>query len=184
MTPSCCCPLTGLLLTPPPHCLLHFLLHLFLSLLLLFLHCVLLLLLQQNNLSNPPTPPASLPPTPPPLPRQKLLNGFASTDELSRKDVQAEQEGACGSGDHRGSAHSSSGSLSSQVNVSLSARRCEEEEGGGASVPEPQLQDGGRACLPADAAPQHPGGAQVRSNMASHLFHCSFVAFLVVFWPL
>lgn len=78
--------------------------------------------------------------------------------------MQAEQEGSCGSGDPQGSAHSSSGSLSSQVIVSLSARRCEEEEGGGASVPEPQLQDGGRACLPADSAPQHPGGAQVRSS--------------------
>ena len=42
--------------------------------------------LYQNNLSNPPTPPASLPPTPPPLPRQKLMNGFATTDELTRKD--------------------------------------------------------------------------------------------------
>lgn len=42
--------------------------------------------LPQNNLSNPPTPPASLPPTPPPLPRQKLMNGFATTDELTRKD--------------------------------------------------------------------------------------------------
>uniref|UniRef100_H3D7P3 Lysine methyltransferase 2C n=1 Tax=Tetraodon nigroviridis TaxID=99883 RepID=H3D7P3_TETNG len=42
--------------------------------------------LAQNNLSNPPTPPASLPPTPPPLPRQKLMNGFATTDELTRKD--------------------------------------------------------------------------------------------------
>ncbi|XP_042371080.1 histone-lysine N-methyltransferase 2C-like, partial [Plectropomus leopardus] len=41
----------------------------------------------QNNLSNPPTPPASLPPTPPPVARQKLLNGFATTEELSRKDI-------------------------------------------------------------------------------------------------
>lgn len=71
---------------------------------------------QQNNLSNPPTPPASLPPTPPPLPRQKLLNGFASTDELSRKDVQTEQEGACGSVDHQGSDLSSSWSIAIQGN--------------------------------------------------------------------
>lgn len=41
--------------------------------------------LQQNNLSNPPTPPASLPPTPPPVARQKLLNGFATTEELASK---------------------------------------------------------------------------------------------------
>lgn len=40
---------------------------------------------QQNNLSNPPTPPASLPPTPPPVARQKLLNGFATTEELVSK---------------------------------------------------------------------------------------------------
>uniref|UniRef100_A0AAR2IYS0 [histone H3]-lysine(4) N-methyltransferase n=1 Tax=Pygocentrus nattereri TaxID=42514 RepID=A0AAR2IYS0_PYGNA len=40
---------------------------------------------QQNNLSNPPTPPASLPPTPPPVARQKLLNGFATTEELASK---------------------------------------------------------------------------------------------------
>ncbi|TDG97613.1 hypothetical protein EPR50_G00228120 [Perca flavescens] len=43
--------------------------------------------LRQNNLSNPPTPPASLPPTPPPVARQKLVNGFATTDELARKDI-------------------------------------------------------------------------------------------------
>ncbi|XP_023805952.1 histone-lysine N-methyltransferase 2C isoform X3 [Oryzias latipes] len=49
------------------------------------------LIYKQNNLSNPPTPPASLPPTPPPVVRQKMVNGFASTDELSRKDV-SEQE--------------------------------------------------------------------------------------------
>lgn len=42
-------------------------------------------LLQQNNLSNPPTPPASLPPTPPPVPCQKLVNGFATTEELAGK---------------------------------------------------------------------------------------------------
>ncbi|XP_051970833.1 histone-lysine N-methyltransferase 2C-like [Xyrauchen texanus] len=40
---------------------------------------------KQNNLSNPPTPPASLPPTPPPVVRQKLLNGFATVEELARK---------------------------------------------------------------------------------------------------
>ncbi|XP_028290011.1 histone-lysine N-methyltransferase 2C-like isoform X2 [Gouania willdenowi] len=43
-------------------------------------------LIYKNHLSNPPTPPASLPPTPPPVVRQKLVNGFASTDELSRTD--------------------------------------------------------------------------------------------------
>ncbi|XP_073705573.1 histone-lysine N-methyltransferase 2C [Garra rufa] len=42
------------------------------------------LIYKQNNLSNPPTPPASLPPTPPPVARQKLLNGFATTEELAR----------------------------------------------------------------------------------------------------
>lgn len=42
-------------------------------------------LLQQNNLSNPPTPPASLPPTPPPVACQKLVNGFATTEELAGK---------------------------------------------------------------------------------------------------
>ncbi|KAG9334331.1 hypothetical protein JZ751_008217, partial [Albula glossodonta] len=41
--------------------------------------------LKQNNLSNPPTPPASLPPTPPPVARQKMVNGFATTEELARK---------------------------------------------------------------------------------------------------
>ncbi|XP_028288299.1 histone-lysine N-methyltransferase 2C-like isoform X3 [Parambassis ranga] len=45
------------------------------------------LIYKQNNLSNPPTPPASLPPTPPPVARQKLVNGFATTEELSRKDL-------------------------------------------------------------------------------------------------
>ncbi|ROL51048.1 Histone-lysine N-methyltransferase 2C, partial [Anabarilius grahami] len=40
---------------------------------------------KQNNLSNPPTPPASLPPTPPPVARQKLLNGFATAEELAKK---------------------------------------------------------------------------------------------------
>lgn len=49
------------------------------------------LIYKQNNLSNPPTPPASLPPTPPPATRQKLVNGFATTEELSRKDI-TEQE--------------------------------------------------------------------------------------------
>ncbi|XP_051538392.1 histone-lysine N-methyltransferase 2C-like isoform X2 [Myxocyprinus asiaticus] len=50
-------------------------------------------LIYKNNLSNPPTPPASLPPTPPPLARQKLLNGFASTEELARKaEVMGEHE--------------------------------------------------------------------------------------------
>ncbi|XP_048376953.2 histone-lysine N-methyltransferase 2C isoform X13 [Stegostoma tigrinum] len=43
------------------------------------------LIYKQSNLSNPPTPPASLPPTPPPVARQKLVNGFATTDELSGK---------------------------------------------------------------------------------------------------
>ncbi|XP_060681122.1 histone-lysine N-methyltransferase 2C isoform X1 [Hemiscyllium ocellatum] len=43
------------------------------------------LIYKQSNLSNPPTPPASLPPTPPPVARQKLMNGFATTDELSGK---------------------------------------------------------------------------------------------------
>ncbi|XP_043922826.1 histone-lysine N-methyltransferase 2C [Protopterus annectens] len=41
------------------------------------------LIYKQNNLSNPPTPPASLPPTPPPMARQKMVNGFATTDELT-----------------------------------------------------------------------------------------------------
>lgn len=41
--------------------------------------------LQQSNLSNPPTPPASLPPTPPPVNRQKMINGFATTEELANK---------------------------------------------------------------------------------------------------
>ncbi|XP_060950226.1 histone-lysine N-methyltransferase 2C-like [Limanda limanda] len=44
-------------------------------------------LIHKNNLSNPPTPPASLPPTPPPVARQKLVNGFATTEELSRKEI-------------------------------------------------------------------------------------------------
>ncbi|XP_026093586.1 histone-lysine N-methyltransferase 2C-like isoform X6 [Carassius auratus] len=43
------------------------------------------LIYKQNNLSNPPTPPASLPPTPPPVVKQKLLNGFATAEELTRK---------------------------------------------------------------------------------------------------
>ncbi|XP_016096068.1 histone-lysine N-methyltransferase 2C-like [Sinocyclocheilus grahami] len=43
------------------------------------------LIYKQNNLSNPPTPPASLPPTPPPVAKQKLLNGFATAEELTRK---------------------------------------------------------------------------------------------------
>uniref|UniRef100_UPI00398F2E3E histone-lysine N-methyltransferase 2C n=1 Tax=Pristiophorus japonicus TaxID=55135 RepID=UPI00398F2E3E len=43
------------------------------------------LIYKQNNLSNPPTPPASLPPTPPPVARQKMVNGFATTEELSVK---------------------------------------------------------------------------------------------------
>lgn len=46
-----------------------------------------LVLFQQDNLSNPPTPPASLPPTPPPLARQKMVNGFATTEELATKAV-------------------------------------------------------------------------------------------------
>ncbi|XP_030054215.1 histone-lysine N-methyltransferase 2C isoform X2 [Microcaecilia unicolor] len=44
------------------------------------------LIYKQNNLSNPPTPPASLPPTPPPVTCQKMVNGFATTDELAGKD--------------------------------------------------------------------------------------------------
>ncbi|KAE8595665.1 hypothetical protein XENTR_v10015836 [Xenopus tropicalis] len=43
------------------------------------------LIFKQNNLSNPPTPPASLPPTPPPVSCQKLVNGFATTEELAGK---------------------------------------------------------------------------------------------------
>ncbi|XP_071184543.1 histone-lysine N-methyltransferase 2C-like isoform X5 [Salvelinus alpinus] len=43
------------------------------------------LIYKQNNLSNPPTPPASLPPTPPPVARQKMVNGFATAEELTRK---------------------------------------------------------------------------------------------------
>ncbi|KAJ8375804.1 hypothetical protein SKAU_G00063840 [Synaphobranchus kaupii] len=43
------------------------------------------LIFKQSNLSNPPTPPASLPPTPPPVARQKMVNGFATTEELARK---------------------------------------------------------------------------------------------------
>uniref|UniRef100_A0A8C9RDT7 Histone-lysine N-methyltransferase 2C n=1 Tax=Scleropages formosus TaxID=113540 RepID=A0A8C9RDT7_SCLFO len=45
------------------------------------------LICKQDNLSNPPTPPASLPPTPPPLARQKMVNGFATTEELAAKAV-------------------------------------------------------------------------------------------------
>uniref|UniRef100_H3DCP4 [histone H3]-lysine(4) N-methyltransferase n=1 Tax=Tetraodon nigroviridis TaxID=99883 RepID=H3DCP4_TETNG len=40
---------------------------------------------QQSNLSNPPTPPASLPPTPPPVNQQKMINGYATTEELASK---------------------------------------------------------------------------------------------------
>ncbi|XP_032387901.1 histone-lysine N-methyltransferase 2C isoform X4 [Etheostoma spectabile] len=40
---------------------------------------------KQSNLSNPPTPPASLPPTPPPVNRQKMINGFATSEELASK---------------------------------------------------------------------------------------------------
>ncbi|RXM36061.1 Histone-lysine N-methyltransferase 2C [Acipenser ruthenus] len=43
------------------------------------------LIYKQNNLSNPPTPPASLPPTPPPVARQKMVNGFATAEELASK---------------------------------------------------------------------------------------------------
>ncbi|XP_058039715.1 histone-lysine N-methyltransferase 2C isoform X18 [Ahaetulla prasina] len=43
------------------------------------------LIYKQNNLSNPPTPPASLPPTPPPVTGQKIVNGFATTEELATK---------------------------------------------------------------------------------------------------
>uniref|UniRef100_A0ABM5GMV7 [histone H3]-lysine(4) N-methyltransferase n=1 Tax=Pogona vitticeps TaxID=103695 RepID=A0ABM5GMV7_9SAUR len=42
-------------------------------------------LIYKNNLSNPPTPPASLPPTPPPASCQKMVNGFATTEELATK---------------------------------------------------------------------------------------------------
>ncbi|XP_043959917.1 histone-lysine N-methyltransferase 2C isoform X2 [Gambusia affinis] len=49
-------------------------------------------LVYKNNLSNPPTPPASLPPTPPPVSRQKMVNGFATMEELTRKEL-SEQEG-------------------------------------------------------------------------------------------
>ncbi|XP_053116149.1 histone-lysine N-methyltransferase 2C isoform X3 [Hemicordylus capensis] len=42
-------------------------------------------LIYKNNLSNPPTPPASLPPTPPPVTCQKMVNGFATTEELASK---------------------------------------------------------------------------------------------------
>ncbi|XP_023181708.1 histone-lysine N-methyltransferase 2C-like isoform X7 [Xiphophorus maculatus] len=48
-------------------------------------------LVYKNNLSNPPTPPASLPPTPPPVSRQKMVNGFATMEELTRKEL-SEQE--------------------------------------------------------------------------------------------
>ncbi|XP_076827373.1 LOW QUALITY PROTEIN: histone-lysine N-methyltransferase 2C [Brachyhypopomus gauderio] len=51
------------------------------------------LIYKQNNLSNPPTPPASLPPTPPPIARQKMVNGFATAEELARKaDVMSGHE--------------------------------------------------------------------------------------------
>ncbi|XP_034415694.1 histone-lysine N-methyltransferase 2C-like isoform X10 [Cyclopterus lumpus] len=56
------------------------------------------LIYKQNNLSNPPTPPASLPPTPPPVTRQKLVNGFATTEELERKEI-TEHEGVNQKGD-------------------------------------------------------------------------------------
>ncbi|GCC20758.1 hypothetical protein chiPu_0019325, partial [Chiloscyllium punctatum] len=49
------------------------------------------LLYKQNNLSNPPTPPSSLPPTPPPSVQQKLVNGLASSEELT--EGQKELEG-------------------------------------------------------------------------------------------
>ncbi|KAJ8378007.1 hypothetical protein AAFF_G00249440 [Aldrovandia affinis] len=45
------------------------------------------LIYKQNNLSNPPTPPASLPPTPPPVARQKMVNGFATSEELAGKAI-------------------------------------------------------------------------------------------------
>ncbi|XP_061122354.1 histone-lysine N-methyltransferase 2C-like isoform X2 [Syngnathus typhle] len=44
----------------------------------------------KNILGNPPTPPASLPPTPPP---QKLLNGFATAEEVSKQD--SERTASC-----------------------------------------------------------------------------------------
>lgn len=86
--------------------------------------------------------------------------------------MQAEQEGACGSSDHQGSAHSSSGSTLRLVILSISVHRWEEKEGGGASVSEPKLQDGGRACLPADTPPQHPRRAQVSSFTFQHGCPC------------
>ncbi|CAM9941807.1 unnamed protein product [Lampetra planeri] len=42
-------------------------------------------LLCEKNVSDPPTPPLSLPPTPPPGTRVKLLNGFASSEEVPSK---------------------------------------------------------------------------------------------------
>ncbi|GCB82993.1 hypothetical protein scyTo_0024033 [Scyliorhinus torazame] len=45
----------------------------------------------ENNLSNPPTPPSSLPPTPPPSVQQKLVNGLATSEELT--EGQNELEG-------------------------------------------------------------------------------------------
>ncbi|XP_040921273.1 histone-lysine N-methyltransferase 2C isoform X2 [Toxotes jaculatrix] len=53
-------------------------------------------LIYKNNLSNPPTPPASLPPTPPPVARQKLVNGFATTEELSKDITEQEVKGVPG----------------------------------------------------------------------------------------
>ncbi|XP_056155239.1 histone-lysine N-methyltransferase 2C [Lampris incognitus] len=49
-------------------------------------------LIYKSNLSNPPTPPASLPPTPPPVARQKLVNGFASTDELKTPSIREQDD--------------------------------------------------------------------------------------------
>nr|XP_029516882.1 histone-lysine N-methyltransferase 2C-like isoform X7 [Oncorhynchus nerka] len=43
------------------------------------------LIYKRNNLSNPPTPPASLPSTPPPVARQKMVNGFATAEDLTKK---------------------------------------------------------------------------------------------------
>lgn len=122
------------------------------------------------------TDPSGLPPTYPATPPQ------TKATQWLRFHGRAVQEGCAGGtgrcvwvGDHQGSAHSFSGSLLSQVILSLLARRCEEEEGGGASAYEPQLQDSGRACLAADAAPQHPGRAQVRPSTIQQRCPCFLV---------
>uniref|UniRef100_A0AAV2JSA3 [histone H3]-lysine(4) N-methyltransferase n=1 Tax=Knipowitschia caucasica TaxID=637954 RepID=A0AAV2JSA3_KNICA len=55
---------------------------------------------KQSNLSNPPTPPASLPPTPPPVNRQKIINGFATTEELASKAAAIVSKGLVPKGLH------------------------------------------------------------------------------------